>query len=251
MTSTAPFRTALVTGSTSGIGAAIACALAEQGWRVVVTGRDQTRGDVVVSEIERAQGQAVFVPSDLSAPPDALRAFARAALDAAGGHLGAIVHNAALCTPVDTVSLTDADLDATLAVNVRAPHVLTAALAPAMAERDDGAIVVIGSWMAHVGHAFVGLYSATKRPRSNWPAAGPPSSVLPASASTPSPREPPAPRSMLTTATSSDQMTAGTPAGRPGTPEEVAAAVTWLLSDHAAYIHGAEIRVDGGITATR
>ncbi len=56
---------------------------------------------------------------------------------------------------------------------------------------------------------------------------------------------------MLTTATSSDQMTAGTPAGRPGTPEEVAAAVTWLLSDHAAYIHGAEIRVDGGITATR
>ena len=47
------------------------------------------------------------------------------------------------------------------------------------------------------------------------------------------------------------QMTAGTPGGRPGTPEEIAAAVAWVLSEHAGYIHGAEIPVDGGITTTR
>lgn len=46
-------------------------------------------------------------------------------------------------------------------------------------------------------------------------------------------------------------MTAGTPAGRPGTPEEIADAVAWLLSDGAGYLHGAELAVDGGITATR
>ena len=46
-------------------------------------------------------------------------------------------------------------------------------------------------------------------------------------------------------------MTAGTPAGRPGTPEEIAAAVAWVLSDDPAYLHGAELAVDGGITSTR
>lgn len=155
-------RTALVTGSTSGIGAATARALAEDGLHVLVTGRNKARGDAVVADIERDGGSAVFVASDLTGSPDELRAFARVALDAAGGHLDVLVHNAALCPPVDTPGLSDADLEATLAVNIRAPHVLTAAIAPAMAERGTGAIVVIGSWMATVGHAFVGLYSATK-----------------------------------------------------------------------------------------
>jgi 3-oxoacyl-[acyl-carrier protein] reductase len=47
------------------------------------------------------------------------------------------------------------------------------------------------------------------------------------------------------------QMTAGIPAGRPGTPQEIADAVTWLLSDQASYVHGAELAVDGGITTAR
>ena len=46
-------------------------------------------------------------------------------------------------------------------------------------------------------------------------------------------------------------MTAGIPAGRPGIPDEVAAAVVWLLSDQSAYVHGAELAVDGGITSAR
>ena len=47
------------------------------------------------------------------------------------------------------------------------------------------------------------------------------------------------------------RMTAGIPAGRPGTPAEIADAVAWVLSDRAGYLHGAEIAVDGGITAAR
>lgn len=46
-------------------------------------------------------------------------------------------------------------------------------------------------------------------------------------------------------------MTAGTPAGRPATPDDIAAVVAWLVSDRAGYVHGAVIPVDGGITATR
>ncbi len=255
MTSTetpaAPSRAVLITGSTSGIGAATAQALAAQGWSVVVTGRDQTRGAAVVTAIEGAGGQAVFVPSDLASPPEALRAFVRAAVRAAGGHLDAVVHNAALCPAVDTMSLTDADLEATLAVNVRAPHVLTAALAPAMAERGHGAIIVIGSWMAHIGHPIVGLYSATKAAEiqlaRSWAAEFGPRGIRVNTVS---------PGATRTPINASDddviaQMTASTPAGRPGTPKEIADAVTWLLSDQASYVHGAELAVDGGITTAR
>ncbi|GMA86349.1 hypothetical protein GCM10025868_15990 [Angustibacter aerolatus] len=113
------------------------------------------------------------------------------------------MHDAALCPPVDTLTLTDDDLEATLAVNVRAPHVLTAALAPAMVERGHGSIVVIGSWMAHVGHAFVGLYSATKAAEPRRCAPGRPSSGRAGCGSTPSRPAPPARRSTTTPRTSS------------------------------------------------
>ena len=136
----------------------------------------------------------------------------------------ALVHNAALCPAVDTFSLTDDDLEATLAVNIRAPHVLTAALAPAMVERGEGAIVVIGSWMAHIGHPFVGLYSATKAAEiqlaRSWAAEFGPRGVRVNTVS---------PGATRTPINASDgdviaAMTAGIPAGRPGTPDEVAAA---------------------------
>lgn len=249
---TAPgVRTALITGSTSGIGAAIARTLAADGMRVIVTGRNSERGLAVVDEIQRQGGTAQFLASDLTAPPAELRTFAEAVTAAAGGPVDVLIHNAAVCYPVDTPSITDSELDQTLAINIRAPHVLTAALAPAMANRGTGSIVVIGSWMAGVGHAFVGLYSASKAAEEqlarSWAAEFGPrgvrvNTVAPGATRTPINDDAGA---VL------DRMTAGIPAGRPGTPQDIAGAVAWLVSDKAAYVHGAVLAVDGGITSTR
>jgi NAD(P)-dependent dehydrogenase (short-subunit alcohol dehydrogenase family) len=247
---TTTHRTALVTGSTSGIGAATAQALAREGYRVVVTGRDAGRARSVIGAIEADGGEAVFVESDLAAAPDALREFAAASLEAAGGHLDLLVHNAAVCMVETTTSLSDEQLETTLAVNVRAPHVLTAALAPAMVERGHGAIVVIGSWMAEVGHPFVGLYAASKAAEQElarcWAAEFGPRGVRVNTVA------PGATRTPINDG-SSDVITALTdviPARRPGRPEDVAAAVVWLASDASAYVHGTVLEVDGGINAT-
>ena len=105
--------------------------------------------------------------------------------------------------------------------------------------------------MAHVGHAFVGLYSATKAAEiqlaRSWAAEFGPRGIRVNTVSPGATRTP-------INAGDGDviaMMTAGTPAGRPGTPEEIAAAIAWVLSEDATYLHGAEIAVDGGITTTR
>lgn len=244
-------RTALVTGSTSGIGAAIARVLAAEGARVVVSGRDASRGDLVAKEIEQAGGTAVFVPADLAGSYADLRDHASAATDALGGRVDILVNNAGIYPATLTEQLADADLDAMLAVNVRTPHVLVAALAPAMAERGSGSIVTIGSWMARVGSPFAAMYSATKAAAEqltrSWAAEYGPrgvrvNTVAPGATLTPGNE---AHRASL------DAMTATTPAGVVVQPEDVAKGVLYLAGDDAAMVHGITLYVDGGISATR
>ena len=241
-------RHVLVTGSTSGIGAATARAVAAEGARVVVTGRDRRRGEAVAGGIGAA---ATFVPSDLAGSPDEVRAFAAAAVDALDGRLDVLVNNAAVCPATTTLGLSDADHEAALAVNVRTPHVLVAALVPAMVERGHGSVITIGSWMASVGSPIVGLYSATKAAEEqltrSWAAEFGPAGVRANTVSpgvTRTPVNDDAPDQL-------DALAAGTPAGRTVTPEDVAAGVVWLASDEAALVHGITLRIDGGIATTR
>jgi NAD(P)-dependent dehydrogenase (short-subunit alcohol dehydrogenase family) len=244
-------RTALVTGSTSGIGAATAVLLAAEGATVAVSGRDAVRGGAVVDAITADGGHAVFVPADLGGSYADLRAFAAAATDALGGRVDVLVNNAGIYPVTATADLPDADLDAMLAVNVRAPHVLVGALAPAMAERGTGAVVTIGSWMASVGSPFGAMYTATKAAAEQltraWAAEFGPSgvrvnTVAPGVTLTPGNE---AARTVL------DAMTATTPAGVVVRPEDVARGVLFLASDDAAMVHGITLYVDGGITATK
>lgn len=221
-------RTALVTGASSGIGEAIARELAAAGLTVAVHGRNEQRTRAVAEDIERQGGRAVALTADLSQGPDVVRALATEARDQLGGHV-----------------------DALLATNVRAPHVLVAALAPGMAERGSGHIVNIGSWMTRVGVPFMALYPATKAAVEQltraWAAEYGHRGILvvtvaPGATATPG------------NADSADvlaAMTQGTPAGVPVQPVDIARAVHWVVSDQAAFVTGGTIDVDGGIASTR
>jgi NAD(P)-dependent dehydrogenase (short-subunit alcohol dehydrogenase family) len=244
-------RTALVTGSTSGIGAAIAVALAAQGAHVVLSGRDTGRGNAAVDAIRAAGGTAGFVAADLGGSYEELRAFAAHAVEVLGGRLDLLVNNAGVYPSPATVDLSDSELDAMLAVNVRAPYVLAAALLPAMADRGSGAVVNIGSWMAQVGSPFGAMYTATKAAieqlTRSWAAEFGPhgvrvNTVSPGVTLTPGNAEF---RAVL------DQLTATTPAGAVIDPSDIADAVVFLASDAAARIHGITLYVDGGISATK
>jgi NAD(P)-dependent dehydrogenase (short-subunit alcohol dehydrogenase family) len=236
-------RTAIVTGSTSGIGAAIATALTAAGAEVVVSGRDAERGKQV--------GAAHFLPVDLAGPHQGIREFAETATGLLGGRVDILVNNAGIYPATPTAMLPDSDLDAMLAVNVRAPHVLVAALAPAMAARGSGVIINIGSWMARVGVPFAAMYTATKaaleQMTRTWAAEFGPHGVRVNTV---------APGVTLTPGNEKfeavmKQQTAGTPAGVVIRPQHIADGVLFLASDAAAMIHGATLDIDGGIVTTR
>ncbi|MBA8817510.1 NAD(P)-dependent dehydrogenase (short-subunit alcohol dehydrogenase family) [Microbacterium halimionae] len=244
-------QTALVTGSSSGIGEAIARVLAASGAEVIVSGRDAGRTQAVVTMIEQAGGTASALVADLGASPADVRHFASEALALAGGRIDILVNNAGIYPATATADLSDDDLDAVLAINIRAPHVLVAALAPTMAERGSGSVVNIGSWMARVGLPFGAIYTASKaaleQMTRTWAAEYGPrgvsvNTVAPGATSTPGNAE---------SADVLAAMTAVTVAGRPVRPVDVAYAVRFLVSGEASFIRGAVVDVDGGIAHTR
>ena len=104
-------RTALVTGSTSGIGAATARALAAEGAVVAVSGRDAARGAAVVHSITSAGGEACFVPVDLGGSYEDLRQLVTEATSALGGRIDVLVNNAGIYPATSTAGLADVDLD--------------------------------------------------------------------------------------------------------------------------------------------
>jgi NAD(P)-dependent dehydrogenase (short-subunit alcohol dehydrogenase family) len=242
-------KTALITGSTSNIGRAIALAFAVEGAHVVVSGRDAGRGASVVESIRSKNGVADFVAADLDGSPAASRRLADEAKRVLGGHIDILVNNAGIFPRSTTVTTDEAMFDEVYAVNVKAPYFLTAAIVPAMIESGHGVIINLGSWIARLGIASA-LYSSTKGAMEtmtkSWAAEFGPSGVR-VNAISPG---------VIRDVTSDDanaqhpaeRLMRGTPAGRSGTPDAVAYAAVYLASDEAAFVHGTVIDVDGGRT---
>jgi NAD(P)-dependent dehydrogenase (short-subunit alcohol dehydrogenase family) len=244
-------RTALVTGSTSGIGRAIAEAFAAEGAHVVVSGRRTALGEAVVAGIRERGGSAVFVPADLDDSAAKVAEFADAATTAVGGRIDILVNNAAQLVGAMPTAETGEDLiDKALAVNVKAPLLLTGALVPAMIARGGGVVVNIGSISGTTGLAGGALYGATKAAMhsltKSWAAEFGRRGVR-VNTVAPGPTETEwneQHRDML------NQLVAGVPSGRTSRADEVAAAAVFLASDDASHVHGTTIAVDGGMAVS-
>jgi len=239
--------TALVTGATSGIGRATAIRLAARGHRVVVAGRSSARATEIVEGIRAAGGRAEAVTADLGDAGQVLH-LARAALQAGQGRVDVLVNHAATypTLPGTTAGATAEAIDAAFATNVRAPYLLMRELTPGMAERGRGTVVNLISTAASAGMPGLGLYGATKAALAQltraWAAEFGPKGVRVNAVS-------PGPTSTEGTAQFGDfilHLASQAPAGRVAAPEEIAAAIDFLVSDDASFIHGVVLPVDGG-----
>jgi NAD(P)-dependent dehydrogenase (short-subunit alcohol dehydrogenase family) len=244
-------RVAVVTGGSSGIGRAIAGALAHAGARVVVVARGQRGLDETVRELRAAGRAAVAVRADVGDRA----ALARAA-DAAAGEFGEpdILVNSAginLRPPMDALSL--ADWDQTIAVNLTAPFVLGQRFGPVMAERGWGRIINIASQQAirafgnsgAYGASKGGLVSLTRSQSEVWAGRGVCcNAISPGFVATP-----------LTAAVASDParsavLAARTMAGRNGEAADFEGVAVFLASRASDYVTGQVIFVDGGFSAS-
>ncbi|WP_329128604.1 SDR family oxidoreductase [Streptomyces sp. NBC_01476] len=239
--------TALVTGATSGIGRATAFSLAALGADVVLSGRNEERGRQAVKEIRAAGGSALFIASDLGDEASA-RGLARQATEQAGP-VDILVNNAGIFPFGPTDRTTGEDFDEVFAVNVKAPYFLVAELAPAMAARGRGAIVNVTTMVAGLGMDGMSLYGASKAAlvllTKSWAAEYGPRGVR-VNAVSPGPTRT---EGTAVMGDALDNLAAAGPAQRTGTPEEIAAAITYLATDRASFVHGAVLAADGGRTA--
>ena len=241
---------ALVTGASSGIGAAIARRLASDGFQVLAAGRDSARTEAVVKECP--DGRAWVGPLADSAACDALVADCLRQF----GRIDLLVNNAGIYLPSKAEATTDDAWRETLAVNLSVPFFLSRAALPHL-RATRGAIVNIASnWGLHAGPQAAaycaskgGLVLLTKALAVDHAAEGIRiNAVCPGDVVTP----------MLFRAAEArgvDRKTvlresaATTRSGRATTPEEVASLVAWLASDGAAQVNGTAILMDGGSAA--
>jgi NAD(P)-dependent dehydrogenase (short-subunit alcohol dehydrogenase family) len=236
-------KIALVTGAgaTGGIGFATAKALADEGAGVVISGRNDERGQAAAEALGRG---ARFVRADLT-DLACVRALAEVA-----GPVDILINNAAAFTVGPTVEQGLDGYEESFAANVRAPYFLTAALVPGMIERGAGSIVNVSTMAARIGIAGMSVYGATKAALESltrvWAAEFAPGGVRVNSVA-PGPTS--SEKVMDLMGDGAQQLATGTPLSRMASVEEIAQAIVFLAGGRASYITGATIAADGGRTA--
>ncbi len=239
-------RTALVTGGSRGIGAAISVALARAGADVVVNYHPSAPADEVVAQIQGLGRKALAVEGDVSSAEEVSRMVSEA--EVALGGIDILVNNAGITRDGLLVRMSEADWDAVLAVDLKSVFLCTQAVAKIMMKARSGCIVNIASVIGQVGNAGQVNYSAAK------------AGVI---AVTKSAAKELSSRNIRVNAVApgfiESPMTAelgekvreaamgGIPLSRFGGPEDVANAVLFLCGDESAYITGQVINVDGGM----
>jgi len=242
---------AVVTGGSSGIGASMASALAAAGARMVLVAREAGRLAAAAATVAAGTGTAVeWVSADLAVRDEVARAGVAAAEPF--GPPDILVNCAGINLRPPLPSLTVADWDASLRLNLTAAFLLGQAYGPSMAARGWGRIINVTSQQAQrafgdsgaYGVSKAGLAALTRSQSEAWAASGVCcNSVCPGWVSTP-----------LTAAVAADparvaELAARTHARRNGTPADFAGVAVFLASPASSYVTGQTVYVDGGFAA--
>jgi NAD(P)-dependent dehydrogenase (short-subunit alcohol dehydrogenase family) len=246
-------RGVIVTGATSGIGAAIARHFAELGANLVLTGRSADRGGAIAKEIEGGGGKAVFLAGDINDRkiPDKLVQLVLKSF----GRLDILINNAGILHRGSALECTDEQWDETIATNVTSAFHMSRAALRVMTPQRRGSIVNIASDFASIAGPGAFAYCASKGALAQMTRAMAMdhardgirvNAVCPGDTDTP----------MQDSAFADGDRVAGlarvgetVPLGRVATPLEIAKVVVFVASEDASYITGAMIPVDGGTTA--
>jgi 2-hydroxycyclohexanecarboxyl-CoA dehydrogenase len=244
-------RVALVTGGARGIGAAIADALAAEGWAVAIGDLDGRAASATAATVAEARGATVRgFHTDVADLASVRRSVDE--IEAGLGPVEALVNNAGIDVVKPFVDSTEEEWDRIIAVNLRGTIGCCRAVLDGMIERRSGRIVSIGSDAGRVGSSGEAVYSATKGGviaftkalarevarhgvRVNCVCPGPTETAL-----------------LGQLAAYSEKLHAGLaraiPLGRTAQPDDIAPAVAFLLGDDARYITGQTLSVSGGLT---
>ena len=237
-------KTALVTGASGGIGGAIAKTLHGQGAKVVLSG---TRAEALEAVKAELGGNAFIAPANLS-DIASVEALPKAAEDAVGAPIDILVNNAGITKDNLFMRMKDDEWDQVLAVNLTAAFRLSRAVLRGMMKKRWGRIIQITSIVGATGNPGQANYAAAKAGL-----VGMTKSLASEVASRNITVNAVAPGFIQTAMTDvltdqqKEMISGRIPAGRMGTPAEIAAAVTYLASEEAAYITGETIHVNGGM----
>jgi NAD(P)-dependent dehydrogenase (short-subunit alcohol dehydrogenase family) len=247
-------KVAVVTGSTSGIGAGIAQRLAADGFAVVVTGLEIDKGEYVVQKITRDGGTTCFLPANLIYP-DECRKLIQAAVDHYN-RLDVLVNNASIFPIAEIADTTAESFDKVYAINIRAPFLCSQTAIPHMKNQGAGSIINIGSTTPFRSGGDRIAYASSKgalltmtkgmarallayKIRVNWITVG----WVPTEGEIElrSLHSPTGGLAFL------ERVAAEAPLGRLETVEDIAAGVAYLVSDEASHVTGCELNISGGL----
>jgi gluconate 5-dehydrogenase len=243
-------KVVMITGAGRGIGKAIALACAHAGADLALGSRHVEECEQVAAECRKLSRRVRAATLDVVQLPS-IRSFVDGAL-AEFGRIDVLVNNAGLTIVKPAEELSEAEFDTVCAINFKAPYFASAMVAKSMIERGvKGSIINISSQVGHVGGplrsayagAKGGLNSLTRSMAAEWARHGiRVTGVSPTFTRT----------EMMERAAQNPEFRKNfdkIPLGRPGEPEEVAAAVIYLASEAGAFVTGHTLLVDGGFTA--
>jgi 3-oxoacyl-[acyl-carrier protein] reductase len=239
-------KTAIVTGATRGIGAAIAALLAEHGAAVVVSGRDAARLQNAVQELEERGASVHGVVADAAKREDADR-LVEAAKERYG-RLDLLVNNAGITRDGLLIRMKDDDWDRVMEVNLRGAFLMSRAAAKVMVRQRNGRIINIASTAGAMGNpgqanysaakaGLIGFTKATARELAHWGILV--NAVAPGLIETD--------MTAAIPAAAREALLAQVPLKRMGSAREVAEMVGFLAGDGAAYVTGQVFHVNGGL----